>query len=275
MSKWFFLFALSLAAWANAATIAVLEIVSVDDEVELTIHETRFLSDELRRQATGILPTDYSIMSRDQLIAALSGTKDDFTYSKYVEIGKALKSEYVTYGSVGKLGNLLTLNIGLYETNSGILLGEIVGESPDLKGLLELIRQKSPDLFAKLKKSETENAKAQPPAQPPAEQIKVAEPAKEEPKSIPANLPEEPKKSHTSTWVAVGLDVLGAAAIGIGLYQNSQMTDYYNQSASLKKQGKEWKGTYKKAQDANSSRNIFYAAGGALLLGGVVVHIWF
>jgi len=265
MSKQFYaLLALILIALqtANASTIAVLEIVSVDDEVELTIHETRFLTDELRRQAAGILPKEYSIMSRDQLIAAVSGTKDDFTSSKWVEIGKALKSEYVTYGSVGKLGNVLTLNIGLYETSSGILLGEIVGESPDLKGLLETIREKSPNLFAKLKKDE-----------PPTEQIKIAEPAKEEPKSIPANLPAEPSKSKNSFWVAVGLDVLGLAAIGVGIYQNAQMNAHYNDAKDLKKEGKEFKETYKKAQDANSLRNIFYATGGALLLCGVGVHL--
>jgi len=267
MSKQFFaLLALILIALqtANASTIAVLEIVSTDDNVELTIHETRFLTDEFRRRAAGILPKEYSIMSRDQLIASLSGTKEDFTSSGYVEIGKALKSEYVTYGSVGKLGNFLTLNIGLYETNSGTLLGEIVGESSDLKGLLEIIREKTPSLFAKLKKEE-----------PPAEQIKIAEPAKEEPKSIPANVPAEPTKTKNSFWVAVGLDVLGVAAIGLGIYQNSQMNEYYNKAADLKKEGKEYEGTYKKAQDANSLRNIFYVTGGALLLGGVAVHVWF
>jgi NADH dehydrogenase/NADH:ubiquinone oxidoreductase subunit G len=270
MLKWFLFVLIALQA-ANAATIAVLEIVSVDDEVELTIHETRFLTDELRRQAAGILTKDYSIMSRDQLIASLSGTKDDFTSSGYMEIGKALKSDYIIYGSVGKLGTLLTLNIALYETNSGTLFGEIVGESPDLKGLLETIREKSPNLFAKLKKDETENAKAE----PPAEQIKIAEPAKEETKSIPANVPAEPKKNSNSLWIAVGLDVLGAAALGLGIYQNSQMTKYYNEAADLKKEGKEYKGTYKKAQDANSLRNILYATSGALLLSGIAVHIWF
>ncbi|GBU25320.1 hypothetical protein R83H12_01963 [Fibrobacteria bacterium R8-3-H12] len=126
-------------------------------------------------------------------------------------------------------------------------------ESADYKGLLESIRENAPSLFTKI--------------MPKEEQILSTI-------AIPTNIPTEPK-SHTSTWVAVGLDVLGAAAIGIGLYQNSQMNDYYNQSASLKEEGKEWKGTYKKAQDANSSRNIFYATGGALLLGGVAVHIWF
>jgi len=260
---------------ANSATIAVLEIVAEGDNVELTIHEARFMTDELRRQAAGILSSDYSIMSRDQLIASLSGTKEDFTSSGYVEIGKALKSDYVTYGLVGKLGNLLTLSICLYETNSGILLGEIVGESPDLKGLLEIIREKSPKLFAKLKKSEA-----------PIEQIKVAEPepkpepVKEEVKSIPINVqpnvpPAEPKKINNSFWVAVGLDVLGATAIGLGIYQNSQMKDYYNKAVGLKNGGEEFKPTYKKAQDANSWRNIFYATGGTLLLCGIAVHIWF
>jgi len=71
------------------------------------------------------------------------------------------------------------------------------------------------------------------------------------------------------------LDVLGVAALGIGIYQNSKKTDYYDESVKLKKEGKEYKGTYKKAQDAQSLRNIFYVTGGVLLLGGIGVHVFF
>jgi len=138
------------------------------------------------------------------------------------------------------------------------LAGDFVKESTDYKGLLEAIRENSPELFAKIKSSA----------------------------SIPTNIPAEPKKTKTSFWVAVGLDALGVAALGFGIYNNSKAKNYYGDSESLMKNvpGKleqytkresEFRKKYKDAQDAEMMRNIFYATGGALLLGGVAVHIWF
>jgi len=101
------------------------------------------------------------------------------------------------------------------------------------------------------------------------------EPAKEEVKSVATNIPEEPKETKSSSWIGKGLGVLGGAAIGLGMYKNYQMNNYYKEATNLKEKGKIGKGSYTKAQDAESMRNIYYAAGGALLLGGVVVYIWF
>jgi hypothetical protein len=123
--------------------------------------------------------------------------------------------------------------------------------------------RKSPNLFAKIMQREKLNKG-----------------------KISANIPAEPKKSKNSVWVAVGLDVLGAAAIGLGIYYNAKSSDYHRESQALlndrsykQEQYQEKKAAfdakYKKMQNAETARNIFYATGSALLLGGISVHIWF
>ena len=242
---------------ANAATLAVLEItIASDDEIDLTIDETKFLSDELRRQAIRILPKSYSVLTREKIIALIPETAENL--NSVVDIGMVIKSDYVTRGSISKLGSLFALTVELYETSSGNLVGDFVKESKDLKGLLDAIRENSPDLFAKIASSG----------------------------SISTNIPAESKKSKTSFWVAIGLDVLGATAIGLGVYNNAKVGDYHRESQKLlenvpneRKQytnrETEFNDKYKKMQDKEKMRNIFYATGGALLLSGIVVHIWF
>jgi len=255
---------LLLLATANATTLAVLEITIADDEVELSIDETKFLSDELRRQAIRILPKDYTILTREKILAINPETAENF--NSIIDIGIAIKSDYITRGYIGKVGNLFTLTVELYETTSGKLLGDFIKESTDLKELLNATRENSPDLFAKII----------------SETIKESQP----PTSIPTSIPAEPKRSKTSFWVAIGLDVLGATAIGLGVYSNAKSRDYHRESQSLLKdvpeelgqyaeRESEFKSKYKKMQNAEIMRNIFYATGGTLLLGGVAVHIWF
>jgi len=96
--------------------------------------------------------------------------------------------------------------------------------------------------------------------------------------------------TKTSFWVAIGLDVLGATAIGLGIYNNSVANDYHSKNKKLIKDipnnpkpnqteyltmKAEYKKQDDKAKSAETARNIFYATGGTLLLGGVAVHIWF
>jgi hypothetical protein len=252
-----FILAIMLSAtMITAATVAVLEITIADEESELTINETRFLSDEFRRQIVKTLPSSYSVLTRDQLISSISGTKDDFVYSGYIEIGKALKSDYVTYGSISNLGSLLTLTLGLYETNTGVLLGEIAKEAQDLKGLLEVIREKTPELLAKMPRDSA------------SEVVPAA--------TVLPNLPSE-SKSKTPIWVAVGLDALGVAAFGLGIYFNSKAVDSYKSYKNMEKglQKEEYDSAYKDVKSSATGRNVFYSVGTALLLGGITVHIWF
>jgi len=264
--------ALLLLATANATTLAVLEITIANDEVDFTVEETKFLTDELRRQAARILPKNYSVLTREKIISLVPKTAENL--NSVIDIGIVIKSDYVTRSFIGKLGNLFTLTVELYETSSANMLGDFVKESTDLKGLLDAIRENSPDLFTKILPKE------EPPAIPKTANDTQSVAAVE----IPTNIPAEPKKSKTSFWVAIGLDILGAAAIGLGVYNNAKARDYYNeykdirQNATLEQyfeQQSAFDAKYRKVEKAEKMRNIFYATGGALLLGGVVVHIWF
>jgi len=258
---------LFLLATANATTLAVLEITIAEseEEINLTIDETKFLTDELRRQATKILPKDYSILTREKIISLVPKTAENL--NSVIDIGIVIKSDYVTQGFIGKLGGLFTLTVELYETSSGNLIGDFVKEASDYKGLLEAIRENSPTFFAKI--------------MPQAVPDTVA--------SIPTNIPAEPKIKN-SFWVALGLDVLGATAIGLGVYKNSRSNYFRNECKKIKNgiipnpetdlEGYEaveryFDSNHKKMQNAGTARNIFYATGGALLLSGVAVHIWF
>jgi len=88
---------------------------------------------------------------------------------------------------------------------------------------------------------------------------------------------EKTTKKHTTftmtqkTKVAIGLEVLGAAAIGYGIYQNSQMNNYLDKAKIYNRIDPE----YKKAADAHTIRNISYIAGSALLASGIGVYILF
>jgi len=83
----------------------------------------------------------------------------------------------------------------------------------------------------------------------------------------------EPVK--TSFWVAIGLDVLGAAAIYAGYLQNGKMNealDKYNQPSQTHEY---YKAARKDAESSQSSRNTFYVIGGVFLASSIGVHIWF
>ena len=263
-------------ATAQAATIAVLEITIADnDEIDFSIDETKFLSDELRRQATVLLPKEDSVFTREEIISLAHQTTENL--STAINIGRAIKSDYVTQGLISKIGGIFTLTVELYETQSGKLLGYFTKESPDLKGFLEVIRENAPNIFAKIMHKD----------EPPV--IAVPETVKDTQLTsiiIPTNIPTEPKKSNNSLWAAIGLDILGATALGLGIYNNAKSREYRRESQKLmedipkvqeeyEQRKNEFNSKLKNMQNAETTRNIFYATGGALLLGGIAVHIWF
>jgi len=261
--------ALCLAA-ANAANIVgVLEIIPSGNNINLTIQEYRHLTDELRTRAREALPSAYTVLTRDNIFQLLPQDEKEaecLAESCVVDIGRAIGAEYVTQGTIGKFEGMLTLTLNLYESMTGNMLGSFVTESNTASGLLGTIREKAPALFAKITEKNQQPITVPAPAQETA------------PAPIPTNIPPaEPKKVSNSFWVALGLDVLGATAIGLGIYNNAKVSDYRKDSEEAIKnlQKSEFDSKYKKMQDAETMRNVFYATGGALLVGGIVVHIWF
>jgi len=80
---------------------------------------------------------------------------------------------------------------------------------------------------------------------------------------------------RTNFWVAIGLDVLGAAAIGLAVYENGKAQDAYDNYSGKGHPQDYYDAEWKKAEDSRSSRNMFYVIGGVLLASGIGVHIWF
>jgi hypothetical protein len=166
---------------------------------------------------------------------------------------------------------MLTLTIELYESMSGNMLGSFVTESEDARGLLGTIRARAPGLFARIQPSLPEPSPTTPHSLLPTPQ--------ETHSPLPAT-----QKSRTPFFTALTLDILGAAAIGFGVYQNSNVSkmqsDYRNFEAP--KNEAEYQELQRKKADemskinnAKTMRNIAYGVGGALLATGIAVHIWF
>jgi TolB-like protein len=254
---------LLLLSTAQAATIAVLEITIADnDEIDFSIDETKFLSDELRRQATVLLPKDDSVFTREEIISLAQQTTEDL--GTVLNIGRAIKSDYVTQGLISKIGGIFTLTVELYETSSGKLLGYFTKESPDLKGFLEVIRENAPNIFAKIMPKE----------EPPI--ISIPETVKDTQLTaiiIPTNIPAEPEKSKNSFWIALGLDLVGAALIGGAVYENSRMNVAYKEYKERGNSHDYYEDAWEKAKSHRSTRNTLYVIGGLVLVSGIGVHI--
>ena len=252
---------LLLSAFAHSSAIlAVLEIIpSSEVEEELSIDELRLLSDELRRQAVNILPAnEFNVLTRDGLIALIPADEKEaecLAQSCAVDIGRAIGAEYISSGRIAIFRGKLSLTIELYETMGGRLLGSFLTYGTSIEGFMETIKSESSAMFEKAKNHYFSG--------------------KEKPKPETGIKKEEPS-SGLSRWVAVGLDVLGAGAVGFGIYQDRRAASHKKDYIAIKEGTKDdFDGAYKKVESSRDMRNIGYIAGGVLLLCGVSVHIFF
>ena len=259
-----------------AQTLAVLEIIPTTEEIEVSIPEMRHLSDELRRQAIQTLPkNNYAVLTRDNMFSLMPTDEEEaqcLAESCAVEIGRAIGAEYVSQGKIGRFGGELSLSIELYDAMSGKLLGSIVMESLDIKGLMAAIREQAPGLFANIK-PQSEPQLQNKEEEKPTSELQIEAPI------VPSPMPltPEPKKSKTSFYIAISLDAIGAAALGFGIYQHIQKNTLYKDYEKMPngKPAKEYDNAWKKADDARVLRDIGFITGGVLLAGGIAVHIWF
>jgi len=79
----------------------------------------------------------------------------------------------------------------------------------------------------------------------------------------------------TSTFVAIGLDILGAAAIGYGIYENMKASNAYDDYGKRGQSMEYYDDAWEKAKSSTTRRNILYIVGGTVLASGIGVHIWF
>ena len=79
----------------------------------------------------------------------------------------------------------------------------------------------------------------------------------------------------SSTFIAIGLDVLGAAAIGYAIYQNNETKNAFDSYSARGRTADYYEDAWEKAKSSKSKRDMAYIVGGALLASGIGVHIWF
>jgi len=271
---WLFFTLLAACAYSSGSgVVAVLEVVVADDvdagdsddeggPLELTVQQTRFLTDELRKQATMALAKNYTVLTRDKIIELSVSVPENA--ANVVDIGRAIKSDYVTRGSIGYFGDLLVFTVELYNCESGILIGDFVKMAKDLKGLLDIVHENAPILFKKINPQELAT---------PA--TAVAMPINGQPVSIPTNIPASETKIKNTNWLAIGLEAAGVAAIGFGLSQFVAGNNYYDKYKNRNYFKSEREAAYKDAKSAKTLSTVSYIAGGVLLAGGITIHILF
>ncbi len=151
------LFAVVLFAIPVLAThVAVLETVAsseVKDNVQLS--DRQYLTNVLREQAVMELPVEqnYTIMTRENINAMLPPGKsiEDCEGSCLAETGRNISADYVCQARIGSFDGAFTLSAELYETAGNKLVASFNGQGASVKELLEIIKEKSPSFFRKIK----------------------------------------------------------------------------------------------------------------------------
>lgn len=141
---------------ALATHVAVLETIadaSVKDNVQLS--DRQYLTNILREQAVMELPVEqnYTIMTRENINAMLPPGKsiEDCEGSCLAETGRNISADYVCQARIGSFDGAFTLSAELYETAGNKLVASFNGQGASVKELLQIIKEKSPNFFRKIK----------------------------------------------------------------------------------------------------------------------------
>ena len=185
---------------AFATHVAVLETGAdgaAKDKVPLS--DRQYLTNVLREEAVKQLPAteNYTIMTRENIQQMLPPGKaiEECEGSCLVETGKNISADYICQARVGSFDGDLTLSAELYETAGNKLIASFNGHGTNLKELLTLIEQKSPDFFKVIKKMETPVPIAVEPVPEPV--APAPEPVVED--TAETAEPEEPEASQDTT----------------------------------------------------------------------------
>ena len=268
----FILLFLALTAYGQQLEmVAILN--TLDDSDSVGISETAYLTDKLRETAANVLPKSrYGIMTTESIVAFLGShermVKECKAASCITDIGRKVNADFVAQGRIRKFGDMLSINFELYNTKSGVLVGSFNGNSKDVYGFLTIIDEKAATLFRKLESKDTKDTTSISMAE--FRQALIAT-------NINNNIVNEEakpvKKSHT--MVAVALDIAGVALISAGIVANINMQKAQDKYDKHGQSQADYKGAWKDVNSNRSARNIRYIAGGAALVSGIGVHIWF
>ena len=248
---------------------------TVDDRDSIGISDLAFLTNKLRETAVNILPKSlYGVMTTESIVAFFSSQeraqKECKAASCLAELGRKVSADYVAQAHIGRFGNQLSINFDLYNVASGNLIGSFAGYSKDIFGLLAIIEEKSPILFKQML-DESKPQKSEP--SPEVEKLVIENPelAKLEPEPMK---PEPEKPFKTSFWVALSLDLVGAAIIFSGYVSEQAAQDAYGKYKRIEPNSY-YRETWEEVESKRNKRNTLYTVGGIFLVSGIGVHIWF
>jgi len=226
------------------------------------------LTDKVREIASKTLPQSGFILLRQDAVIEAIGTEEYFIACKEGTcIGELAKKANANFGArcdVYMVDSNLVLKFELYSVNDEAILETFTDyESKDFFKMLSVLEARLPSAFQKMIPVE-----APPPVVVPPPSVV------ESPKQVETEIPKV-EKSNVSFWVGLGLDVLGAAAIGVGFLQNSKMEDSFKKYGESGLSPEAYNKHWEDAESSRTNRNIFYIAGGVLLASGIGVHICF
>ncbi|MDR1812114.1 MAG: hypothetical protein LBQ87_04760 [Candidatus Fibromonas sp.] len=297
-------------AFGQTERIAIMH--TVDDGDSVNVMDLGYLTDKLRDIGGQVLPKNrYGIMTQQSIVDRLGSQekaeKECRAATCIADLGRKINADYIAQGRIGRFSGKLTMKVELYKVSNSNLIGSFTGDSRDMDGLLALLEAKAPKLFDAMP-----GVSSPEPLPPPPPPVAVSVPALPEkfvvpaPPAVPEPAPpavndlkdavdvdlgykapksidpqvemEEFQSSSTSFWVALALDIAGAALIINGVLKNSEMLDRHDEYRSLSRRNvsqSDFNNAWGKVEDAESSRNFSIGLGSVLLAAGIGVHIWF
>jgi len=258
-----FLITALLAATPAAAQIKYVAVVETDVDAQsgasdqLNPADVRLITAELRREAVKNLPRDrYNIMTSETVQAqggaVLEACADE---NCVITLGSKIGADYIVRGTISKFQKKFALTVEMYETENGTLVASSDPvRSEKASELLEKVAAACAGMYKTFADSQNSAAAKAPELKPKPDAGIAQRPAA--------------KKRYKLT-AALGADAVGAGLIVYGLYYESRVKSYVDDGKYKNR------AEYDDANGAAARRNIGYIVGGALLLSGISIHIFF
>ena len=145
---------LFFTSFSFAKSIAVLETVA-DSKDLVPVSDLQNMTKVFRERAVQELPAklDYTVMTRENVKAKLPPEKmvEGCKGTCLAETGRSISADYVCQARIGGAAGALTLTAELYETVENRLLASFDGNGKNVNELLNVIKNKAPAFFGKVK----------------------------------------------------------------------------------------------------------------------------
>ena len=240
-----------------------------------------------RFQSELLATNQFVILDRHQIDAILKeqGFQQSGVCSSsecQVKVGQLLGVDKLITGKVVKFGDVYAFNINYLNVSTAAVEQAI---SLEVNGaLIDVLSSGCKAAAKRLVEKTAQPVSAAPvaaaapviaPVTPAS--VVLTPPTSEESPKITAPVPALAQKSHTSRWVAIGFDALGALFVVAGVAENKHMNSKLNTYHALPADQPQaaYDAAWKDVTDARTKRNAEYVLGAALLATGITIHLVF